>query len=119
LTRKASLAAVDTVLVIGFLAAMMVERVRAAPQIGRLMPVAIGLSLVIAGAVAIRWLLTSYSWTCGCPAPPRVHFRPIAAGEVVLNSRTDPRLAHLTTANGRCCAWPRRVTRTPRSATCS
>ncbi|GIJ57716.1 phosphorylase family protein [Virgisporangium aurantiacum] len=39
-------------------------------------------------------------WATGFPAPPRVHFRPIAAGEVVLNSRTDPLYRHLRETYG-------------------
>jgi signal transduction histidine kinase len=45
---------IDAALAAGFLAAMLVERLFASPQIGARMPVALVLSLIIAGALAAR-----------------------------------------------------------------
>ncbi|MFI9273532.1 sensor histidine kinase [Kitasatospora sp. NPDC052896] len=55
-------AVVDRALAAVFLAAMLVERVGAAPRIGARMPVAVALSVVVAGALALRRTapLTSY-----------------------------------------------------------
>ncbi|WP_405013926.1 sensor histidine kinase [Kitasatospora sp. NBC_01539] len=47
-------ATADAVLAVAFLAAMLVERVGAAPRIGTAMPVAVLLSAVAAGALAVR-----------------------------------------------------------------
>jgi signal transduction histidine kinase len=65
---RPSAAVVDRVLAAVFLAAMLVERVGAARRIGALMPEAVALSVVLAGALALRRTAPLASYLAGSAA---------------------------------------------------